>query len=374
MATSILVEPSPQPKRKRRPRSQDGVYTVAGRSGFWVSYKDARGRRRRHKVAAQSLADARKVRSLLASRAEMDAARGVIPASSITLEDLLERYKKHQKAHWSPSTYSRCDSTIANLLARLPAVARDIRRSDVDAYISKRGASPATLHREIGMLSHAIKLAIGWDLLVTNPCAGVKLPKLPPGKTGFLTEAQFQMAIAAAPDWLKSPIELLAFTGMRRGEMLELRWADVDLKARLLTLSKTKNGTTRVLPLNDHAFAVLEKLKTTGVKSSKPIFNISEGRLSNAVRRLFKRLGFEGLSVHSLRHTHASWLVQRGVDLYGVGQLLGHKSSKMTMRYAHLSAGYLSAASSKLNGILAPQPPSPSTPSRPQLVKRRKAA
>jgi integrase len=134
-------------------------------------------------------------------------------------------------------------------VARLPRRARDIRRSDVDGYVSARGASPATLQREVGTLRHALKLAIEWELLVTNPAAGVKLPKLPPGKTGFLSEQQFETAMAVAADW------------MRRGELLGLRWADVNFRSRQIILRVTKNGERRALHLNDSAFAVLTKLR-----------------------------------------------------------------------------------------------------------------
>lgn len=160
-----------------------------------------------------------------------------------------------------------------------------------------------------------------------------------------------------APEWMRAPITLAVSTGMRRSELLGLRWADVNFRSRLIILRVTKNGERRALPLNDAAFDVLAKLPRT------PEFclpGIAGGQLSNAVRRLFKRLGFEGLSLHSLRHTHASWLVQRGVDLFPVSQLLGHKSLKMTMRYAHLSPGYLAAASSHLDVIMPPISPLPS--------------
>jgi integrase len=345
------------PTKKRRSRSADGVYTVPGRSGFRISYTDARGRRRRHKVAARTLGEARKLRNILAAQAEMNRAKGIVPASNITLADLLKRYKAHQKTHWSASTFARIDSTIKSLVARLPALAKEIRRSDVDAFISARGAKAATIAREVGTLSHALKLAVEWELLITNPAAGVKLPKLPPGKTGFLTEQQFETAMSVAADWMRAPINLAVSTGMRRSELLGLRWVDVNFRARQIVLRVTKNGERRALHLNDSALAVLTNLPRTGELCFP---GIAGGQLSNAVRRLFKRLGFEGLSFHSLRHTHASWLVQRGVDLFPVSQLLGHKSLKLTMRYAHLTPGYLAAASSHLDVIMPPIPALPS--------------
>jgi integrase len=356
MAALDVTQTSPV-KLARKPKSRraaDGVYTVPGRSGFRISYVDARGRRRRHKVAAQTLGEARKIRAALASRAELDRAMGIVPASSITLADLLlKRYKAHQKAHLSASTFARIDSTINNLLAGFPALAKDVRRSDVDAHIGRRtaaGAAAATIVREIGTLGHAFKLAIEWELLVTNPAAGVKLPKLPPGKTGFLAEQEYRRVLAAAPEWMKPLITLAVFTGIRRSELLGLKWSDVNLPARQIVLRLTKNGESRAVWLNDAPLEVLANLPRT---SELCFPGIAPGQLSNGFRRLLQRLGLKGLSWHSLRHTHASWLVQNGADLFGVSQLLGHKSLKMTQRYAHLAPAYLASTSSRLNGITA---------------------
>jgi integrase/recombinase XerD len=356
VATSHFTEPIPVipcPK-PRKPRAADGVYTVPGRSGFRISYVDERGRRRRKKVAAKTLGEARKLRNILAAQAEMNRAKGIVPASNITLADLLKRYKQNQKAHWSASTFARIDSSIRALTERLPAVARDVRRSDVDGYISARGAAPATIAREITTLSHALKLAVEWELLTTNPAAGVKLPKLPPGKTGFLTEQQFETAMAEAAEWMRAPIAFATFTGMRRSELLGLRWTDVNFRSRQIILRLTKNGERRAIPLNDAALAVLAKLPRTGELCFP---GIAGGQLSNAVRRLFGRLGFDDLSFHSLRHTHASWLVMKGADLFSVSRLLGHKSLKMSARYAHHAPNYLAGVSSKLDGIMTPFAP-----------------
>jgi integrase len=163
--------------------------------------------------------------------------------------------------------------------------------------------------------------------------------------------------MTAAADWMRAPIALAVSTGMRRSELLGLRWADVNFESRQIILRVTKNGDRRAVYLNALALDVLTKLSRT---SELCFPGITGGQLSNGTRRLFARLGFEGLSFHSLRHTYASWLVQRGADLFPVSLLLGHKSLKMTMRYAHLSPGYLAAASSKLDVIMPPMAPAAS--------------
>lgn len=84
-----------------------------------------------------------------------------------------------------------------------------------------------------------------------------------------------------------------------------------------------------------------------------PVFaGVDAEKLTTYTRRVFKRLGIPDASFHTLRHTAASWMVQQGVDLYGVGQILGHKTPRMTQRYAHLSPDYMASAVGKLDGIM----------------------
>lgn len=118
---------------------------------------------------------------------------------------------------------------------------------------------------------------------------------------------------------------------MRRGELLNLRWQDVDLQRRLIHIQstptfRTKQGRKLVIPLNDTAFYML---------NGKQIF---DGRLTHAFKKAVRRAQLEkdGLHFHSLRHTFASWLVQHGASLYKVQKLLGHSSSKVTEIYSHL--------------------------------------
>ena len=135
-------------------------------------------------------------------------------------------------------------------------------------------------------------------------------------------------------------------------EMLSLRWMDVDLKNRRLYLRETKNGALRILPLSAAALQVLGSLPQGG--AGDPVFaGVDAANLSVYTKRVFARLGIPDASFHTLRHTAASWLVQQGVDLYAVGQILGHKTPRMTQRYAHLSPDYMAGAVGKLDGIMS---------------------
>ena len=134
-------------------------------------------------------------------------------------------------------------------------------------------------------------------------------------------------------------------TGMRAGEIFSLRPYDIDFNQRVAKLYDTKNKNTRAVPLNDKALDIVNKYYD---KFADTLFVSDQGNKLSQTRPFSRAVEEAGLNdgitdirervcFHSLRHTFASWLVQAGVPLSVVGQLLGHKQPRMTMRYAHLS-------------------------------------
>jgi integrase len=242
---------------------------------------------------------------------------------------------------------------LGTLKANLPEQAKAITRRTVAAYIETRSEAvkPASVAKEVSVLKHCLRLAVEWGELNQNPAAGARLPQLPPGKTRYLTPGELKAALKSAPEWMRAPMAFAACTGVRRGEMLSLRWMDVEMSKRRFYLRETKNGTLRVLPLSDSALAVLGSLPRG--KATDTVFaGVDPEKLSVYTKRVFEKLGIMDASFHTLRHTAASWLVMNGVDLYAVGQILGHKTPRMTQRYAHLSPDYMAGAVNKLDGIM----------------------
>ena len=134
-------------------------------------------------------------------------------------------------------------------------------------------------------------------------------------------------------------------TGMRKEEILSLKWKDVDYRIRTISILDTKNGESRELPMNDIVYRILLAVK----KTDRPwVFCKKDGERYGNVRKAFegarKRAGIVDFRFHDLRHTFASHLVMAGVDLRTVQELLGHKSFEMTLRYAHLSPEHKKAA------------------------------
>ena len=152
------------------------------------------------------------------------------------------------------------------------------------------------------------------------------------------------------------PIVLVALnTGLRRGELFNLKWQDVDLKGRLLTIvgSGAKSGHTRHIPLNDEAFAALvawsNQTKGTGLVFPSPVTGERLDNISTAWANLVNDAELIKFRFHDLRHSFASNLVMRGVDLNTTRELLGHANIEMTLRYAHLAPEHKAAAVALLN-------------------------
>jgi integrase len=334
-------------------RARDGVYYRKDRAAWAVSYIDAQGERQRKIVTAHTRQQAVDALSGIKTQEERARILGVRPASDVTTADLMARYKRHQKSRIRPTTYVRLDGILETIKRNLPVQAKAITKQTIAKYIETRSETvkPGTVSKEMSVLKHALKLAVEWELLYANPATGARLPKIPDGRTKYLTPGELKAALEAAPEWMRAPMAFAACTGVRRGEMLSLRWMDVDMGNQRLYLRETKNGALRILPIPEFALSVLRSLPR-GAAGDVVFAGVDPARLSVYTKRVFARLGIPDASFHTLRHTAASWLVMEGVDLYAVGKILGHKTPRMTQRYAHLSPDYMAGAVSKLDGIM----------------------
>jgi len=179
----------------------------------------------------------------------------------------------------------------------------------------------------------------------TNPVRKESVSKFSenPAKQRFLSLDEQQKLLSACKlvhwDKLYLLVLMALTTGARRGELLSLRWSDVDLHERIATLETSKNGKPRLLPLTQPVIEELFRFRKT---DSSLIFNnsVSETRAFDPKKSwtsALKGSGIGHIRFHDLRHTAASNLVKVGRSLFEVGTLLGHSSTSMTARYAHLA-------------------------------------
>lgn len=218
----------------------------------------------------------------------------------------------------------------------------------LDQYKIKRleKVSGVTVNRELQALRASMNTAVSWKMLESNPFANMQQVKIPERQPEYFSREDFQNLISVIQEnWLKEVIIFAVLTGMRRGEIINLHWQDIDLKRKLIHIQsnptfKTKQGKKRVIPINDVLFNLLSsryKRYTSEYVFHKKGHKIYDDHVTKKLKKYVTDIGLNGkLHFHSLRHTFASWLVQDGVSLYEVQKLLGHSNINVTQVYSHL--------------------------------------
>ncbi len=204
-----------------------------------------------------------------------------------------------------------------------------------------------TLNIDLRCLRAGFENAVRWRIIDANPFRGIKLCSIDERQPSFLSPAQYKiLMITVKEPWLKQMILLGALTGLRRNELLHLTWQNIDLERRIIYMFstptfRTKNGKTRVVPLNESAVKILQHCFE--IKTNEFIFSFTDGKpvcgnhVSHTFKKYVKLLKLDpALSFHGLRHTFASWLVQSGASLYEVQKLMGHSNPRVTEIYSHL--------------------------------------
>ncbi len=217
--------------------------------------------------------------------------------------------------------------------------------------------SGATVNRYIGTLSHLFTFAVKERRLMDrNPVGDIRRKKEPRGRTRFLSDEERAALLDACGRSEWAPVHALVLlaitTGARRGELLSLKWVDVDLKTGRATLHDTKNGEQRTLPLAGKALEALRQLKLQNSARSEYLFPSPAVVLDPKTGRpqldapyehfdahwyaALEASGIQDFRFHDLRHTTASMLAAQGASLLEIADVLGHKTLAMVKRYSHL--------------------------------------
>jgi len=266
-----------------------------------------------------------------------------------TVTQFIGEFLPYGRVNLQPKTvdgYEAALRQLASLSGDIPLAA--VTRRHIDAFKGKRleKVKPATLNIELRSLRAAFNVALRWGLIEKNPFAKVQLARIPQLPPTYLSQEDFVRLLALIQEkWLKELMLFAVSTGLRRGEMVNLRWEDVDLVRRIIHIQshegfRTKNGKYRIIPLNDAVYNLLvEKAKQTKKEYvfTRRGYKMGESYITHRFKYYVRKAELsENIRWHSLRHTHASWLVQKGASLYEVQKLLGHSSSKVTEIYSHL--------------------------------------
>lgn len=270
-----------------------------------------------------------------------------------TLSEFEERFLAYADNNNRPSEQYRKRGTLKNHL--VPAFGSTrldrIGPAEIEMYKTrklKEGLLAKSVNNHLAVLRKLLNLAFEWREIPSVP--KVRAMKVPEKDFQFFTFEEAERFLYVASEEWKPFLVVALKTGLRVGELLALKWEDVDLVAGRLVVRRTlwngregppKGGKTREVPLSDQAMATLKAhrhLKGPYVFCDETGARLTHSKVKNVVPRTCTAAGLsKRLTTHDLRHTFASHLVMRGVTLLAVKELLGHATIDMTMRYAHLS-------------------------------------
>jgi len=262
--------------------------------------------------------------------------------SRIQIDDIAKDFLVYSKNN--KRSYVRDTELVHNLLSffankRL----NEITPAYIEKYkgirLNEDNKKPATVNREVACLKAIFNYAIKNKKATDNPVRAVKMLKENNTRTRYLSEEEINRLLPACPKGLKPIVQTALLTGMRLGEILNQKWEDIDFDRGIILIKNTKSGYSREIPIGDalkkvllYAFDNSDGVHAFCNENRKPYSSI-HSLFDNTV----KRAGIADFRFHDLRHTAASYMVMRGLDLVTIKEILGHSTIKMTMRYAHLS-------------------------------------
>jgi len=277
----------------------------------------------------------------------------------IAIKKAIWEYLKYSESIHTYSTTRDIKSTLKFFVEFCGDVELDkINQNTIQRYLLNRVTISAhTANKNLRYLKTFFKYAIDNNYIDENPCNRIKKYRNPEKLPLFLTNEDFEklLSVTASED-LRDFFTFAIYTGMRRNEIINLTWRQINLQAGIIVLDnishKTKSGKVRSLPIGKTVMRVLIKRET--FSSSQYVFTYNNDKIkpdyaTHIFKKMAKRAGLNpAFHFHHFRHTTASWLVQKGATLYEVQHILGHSSAAITQIYSHMQIDSLTSAINRL--------------------------
>jgi integrase len=328
-----------------------------------IDYLDPTGKRIRQTFKKKKDADGEhdKIKTLIREKRFLD----IKKEYTATLGELAAKYKENfsSQSFYQGSKHRYIKNFIDHFGKN--TVLGLVRYMDLETYQNQLRAKPtrhgkiradASVNREMVTLHHLFSKAVQWEMMEQNPFDRGRTLKLKENNTRirYLEEGEIQRLLEECQPkkHLHRIVTCALHTGMRRGEILSLKWEQI--RNGFIYLEKTKTKERREIPINEDLAEVLKEIRREQGLSSPYVFTYAKRTIQviyTGFNAAVKRAGIEDFRFHDLRHTFASHLVMRGASLKEVQELLGHKNIAMTMRYAHLGEDQKRKAVSLLNGL-----------------------
>ncbi len=337
--------------------------TLRHRNGsYFIDYRIS-GRRFRKDVGRS-----KRIAELALKDLEVKIAKGELgfDVKDSDLEQLFQEFLKYSVTNHAPASRKRYGGIVGNFkafLAQYPYLTKISHLSlklfeDYKGFRKEKGAANKTINLELQTLGTIFGLAIKWGYAAQNPVKGVgRLKEDNHRKPRFLSEEECQILLNSCGEALYPIFFTLLSAGMRKSELEHLEWSDIDFERRKIKIKIKDNWrpktSEREIPINDGLLRVLKDHKGTSPRSSYVFQHrgrrIEPNYLRKQLMAITKRCGFPDVTkIHTLRHTFASHLVMKGVDLPTIKKLMGHSDIETTMIYSHLADEHVDKAVERL--------------------------
>ncbi len=324
---------------------------------YWIQYRDHEKRQRFERIGPNKAAAEQREREVLSARTEGRYIKK--PRELMTsFNDLARRY--HDWSKVNNKSYAVNKHHFISQVTKYfgPRLLVDISPWVVERWKAERSKETGytEVDRELACLKHMFSKAIEWRLMSENPAKPVKPFRRTQKRERFLSQEEMARLLAHLPDHQRPIMQCALLTGLRRSNLLNLKWSQVDLVHRCLTIpaQEAKGGRDLNLPLAPEAVALFQSINRH--PTSEFVFCKANGNpyrdIYSGFRSALKKAGIEGCTIHTLRHTVGSHLVMSGVDLATVKELLGHRDIQTTLRYAHLAQDHKREAIGKMGTML----------------------
>lgn len=297
-----------------------------------------------------------------------------VAAKRVTVAKMIDRYLKEylptssirtkyntrlHLAYWRAElgAYTLADIDAERITAaRAKLLSRPVRANPDDEAAEAKTMAPATANKYMASLRHCFNIGRRmFSIKIENPCRDI--PKLgePRGRVRFLSDDERDALLRecrAHSPLLYTVVVVALSTGARRGELLNLRWPDIDMKRGMMTFQETKNGERRTVPIVGVAHKLLTKHRKVRRIDTDLVFPGDTGKpieVAKMFREACERAGIKDFRFHDLRHTAASYIAMNGGTLAEIAEVLGHKTLQMVRRYTHLTEGHTRGVLERMN-------------------------
>ena len=308
-------------------------------TGYRIDYYDLDQRKRRKTVYCSREKAENIAKALEGKKANVRLGLDTAYKNSTSLKDAIDYYLGQARRQKKASTIER-EKYVYNAFSDYVGESTEVGKikvSTIAGYkqyrLDEDEISPATMDIELRKLSQFFGFLVTHEIIEKNPAKRVKSPKLPNEEIRFLSPDEIESLLKAIDDQnYKDLILAYLHTGARKAELLpeNLQWKDIDLKSREIRLHG-KGDKTRWVPINKTLYKILKRRKFQE-KRSYP-FNFNYNYMPKKFKNYVEDAELEDITLHDLRRTYGSLLVQNGVDIFTVSKLLGHSSVQVTEKH-----------------------------------------